>query len=139
MITTFLLLLAAAASSGGEDPWIKVRELNSGSELRIHTTGEKRPIAGKFDRLSEKSLIIVLKNGQMAIPKDQIERVDCRAQSSGGSVRMETERNIGTSEEAAMGRSKDSPLPPRSTGSGIKIRPKAGFETVYRRPASSGN
>jgi hypothetical protein len=138
MLKTLFLLAAAAAASGGGDPWTKVRELPGGSEVRIYKTGVRRPVEAKFHVLGEDALIVVVKNAEIAVAKHQIERVDARAAGSGSRAAMETRRNVGTKEEAAVGRSKDPTLPPRSTSSGITIRSKPAYETVYQRPAASG-
>ncbi len=136
MLKTFLLLAVFFAASGADDPWARVRELKSGAELRIYKTGEKAPVTARFDALSGEALIVVEKNAQIAIAKDRIERIDCRAGQSGSRVAMETRKVIGDRESSTTGRVKDSNLPPRSTSSGIKIQPKPGFETVYRRDGS---
>jgi hypothetical protein len=72
------LLLTAMALLAAEDPWVQVRELKSGTELRIYKVNTKEPFLAKFDRASEESLIVVTKTGQVSIPKEQIERLDCR-------------------------------------------------------------
>ncbi len=76
---------------------------------------------------------MLLKNAQISIPREQVERVDWRPAESGGGVAVKTERNTGSREETATGRSKNSTLPPRSTAAGIKIRPWVSYETIYRR------
>lgn len=136
MLKTLLLLAIAAAAPGGDDPWAKVRELPGGSEIRIYKAGVKRPVEAKFHAVGEDVLVVVVKNAEIAVAKEQIERVDARAARTGSRTAMETRRNVGTKEEAAVGRSKDSTLPPRSTSSGVTIHSKPGFETVYRRPAA---
>ncbi|HWQ52155.1 MAG TPA: hypothetical protein VN442_00630 [Bryobacteraceae bacterium] len=127
-----LAFLTAAAAWGGADPWAKVQELKRGTEVRIYQTGQKRPITGKFDALSPESLIVVLKNEQLAIPRGKIERIDRR--SSGSDVRTETMRHVGTRESVSTGRDRGTTLPPQSTSTGVRITPRPGFETVYQRP-----
>ena len=137
MLKPFFVLLALAAAFGEEDPWIKVRELAKGAELRIYKTGEKQPVAARFDSLSQDSLIVVRKNAQVAMAKDLVERVDCRPADSGGRIATDTRRVVGTKEESLTGRSKDTTLPPRSTSSSVRIQPRRGFETVYQRPGNA--
>ncbi len=72
------LLLTAMALLAAEDPWVQVRELKSGAELRIYKVNTKQPFEAKFDRAGEESLIVVTKTGQVSIPKELIERIDCR-------------------------------------------------------------
>ena len=134
MVRTLLFLFAAvAAASGDEDPWMKVRKVESGSEVRIYKTGKKKPVEGKFERASGESVVVLLKDAQVSIPKEQVERVDWRPVRSGSGVAMETARNVGSKEDSITGRSKNSKLPPQSTATGIKIRPWVGYETIYRR------
>jgi hypothetical protein len=113
------------------DPWAAVRELKPGGDVRIYQTGEKKPVAAKFDSASEDALVILLKNGQVSIPKSRIERIEYRAPQP-GRVSMETRRVVGTKEEAVQGRTKNSEAPPDSTSGGLKIVSRP-FETVYRR------
>jgi hypothetical protein len=127
------ILLALAAAGAEDDPWARVRELARGVELRVWRTGEKQPLAARFDALSEESLVVIRRDGQAAIPRDGIERVECRAADTGSRVAAEAHRVVGTSEEARLGRSKATALPPNSTSGGIRIHPRRGFETVYRR------
>ena len=137
MTKACLLLLAAVAAFADEDPWAKVSQLKAGSELRIYKTHEKRPLTAVLDEVRPDSVVVVVKNSQVSIPKSRIERIDSREHSA-RRVDMETRKNVGTPEEVATGRSKDSNLPPGSTSSGIRIHSKPEFETVYKRaPAGS--
>jgi hypothetical protein len=72
------LLLAALAVFAAEDPWVQVRELKNGVELRIYKVNAKQPFLAKFEQASDDSLIVVTKTGQVSIPKEQIDRLDCR-------------------------------------------------------------
>jgi hypothetical protein len=65
------------------DPWTGVRELKPGGDVRVYKTGEKKPVAAKFDSASEDALVLVLKSGQVSIPKSRIERVEYRAPQPG--------------------------------------------------------
>ncbi len=134
MVRTLLFLFAAAlAATGGEDPWMKVRKLESGSEVRVYKTGARKPVEGRFQQASAESVVVLLKNAQVSIPREQVERLEWRPAQSGSGVAMKAEKHTGSREEAATGRSKNSTLPPRSTAAGIKIRPWVGYETIYRR------
>jgi len=127
------LLLFAALASGAEEPWAKVRELPGGSELRIYKTGAKSPLLATLYSASADALVVIVKNAQMSISKDRIERLDARPPQSGSRLSMETRKTIGTREAAATGRVKDSSLPPSSTAGSVKLKSRPGFETVYRR------
>jgi hypothetical protein len=73
-----LLLLTAMAALAAEDSWVQVRELKSGAELRIYRVNAKEPFLAKLDQASDESLIVITKNGQVSIPKEDIQRLDCR-------------------------------------------------------------
>lgn len=72
------LLLTAIAVLAAEDPWVQVRELKSGAELRIYRVNTEKPLLAKFDQATGESLMVVTKTGQVSIPKEQIERLYCR-------------------------------------------------------------
>src|SRR5581483_171517 len=77
-----LALTAACLASGAgiktDDGWGKVKELKSGTELRIYRKGAAQPILAKAGDATDDKLIIVLKNTQSAIDKSEIERIDAR-------------------------------------------------------------
>src|SRR5579863_6245112 len=74
----FLLLLAAMTAFAADDPWAKVRDLKGGTELRIYKRGIPQPVLAKSADVTDDNLIVVVKNEQVAIPKDQIDRIDYR-------------------------------------------------------------
>jgi len=73
-----LLLLTAMAALAAENSWVEVRELKRGAELRIYRVNTKEPFLAKFDQASDESLIVITKNGQVSIPKEDIQRLDRR-------------------------------------------------------------
>ena len=123
MLGALLLLLGAVLAFAAEDPWTKVRELKSGTELRIYKRGVKQPVAARMDELTNDNLIVVVKNEQVAISRDEIDRVDYRPAQTGSRVKTETK----------VTRNEPDPRP----SSGLAIHSKPGFETIYRRPAPS--
>ena len=142
-----MLLLCALAlvAAGADDPWTKVKELKSGSEMKIWKRGAAQPVDAVFDELTEEKLIAVIKNEQMAIPKTEIDRIDAREKTTGKSkptVESKTERGVTQPERPAA--------PPRSMKESQAGAPtmsssstvtwgsgKPGFETVYRRTATA--
>src|SRR5215467_12585784 len=82
MVRSLLLLLSAAALFAADDPWTKVKELKSGTEIRIVKKGAAKPIEGKFDEAQDDKVIVVLKNEQVAIAKADIDRLDYRPKGS---------------------------------------------------------
>jgi hypothetical protein len=67
--------------SGADNPWAKVQELKSRSELRIYKKGAREPLMATLDEVTEDRILIVVKNEQMSVPKDDIDRLDARAAS----------------------------------------------------------
>jgi hypothetical protein len=125
------LLLTALALLAAEDPWVQVRELKNGADLRIYNVNTKRPLEAKFDRASEESLIVVTKTGQVSIPKDLIERLDCRREPSPRLKDTRVDRKIGPNRaETANGA-----LPGVTTSvkTRLDIPSKPAFEKIYDR------
>src|SRR5579864_286909 len=92
----FLLffLLSASLVFAADDPWAKVKDLKTGTELRITKIGAKQPIMAKMDELTDENLLVIVKNEQTAIPRDRIERIDARP--AGKSSRVTTESKTTT-------------------------------------------
>jgi hypothetical protein len=142
MLKTILILCASALAFGADDPWAKVKELKTGTELQVFKRGSAQPLTVKIDELTDDNLVVISKNEQSAIPRDEIERIDAR---SGGRTRTPTEPKT-TQKNAATDPRSTIPGPnyppgamnPPSTGvsSGVTWT-KPGFETVYRRTAST--
>jgi hypothetical protein len=118
-----LLMLAALVAFGADDEWTKVRALKTGAELRVYKKGATQPVLAQMDELTDENLIVLVKKTQMAIPKDQIERIDARP--SGGGATKET-----TTKQTVDADGKEN----TSTSTGYSFGGKPNFETVYRRP-----
>jgi hypothetical protein len=141
MLKTILILCVSTLAFGADDPWTKVKELKTGTELQVFKRGSAQPLTVKMDELTDDNLVVINKNAQTAIPRDEIERIDAR---SGGRTRTPTETKT-TEKNAATDPRSTIPgpnAPPGamthpSTGvsSGVTWT-KPGFETVYRHTAS---
>jgi len=143
-----ILLLAAASftlvSNGNaadiktDDQWIKVKELKSGTEIRIYKKGVSQPILAKAGDATDDKLIIVLKNQETAIDKKDIERVDARPQ---GGKRAKVESKATNNEPTAQPvdgvRPENYPKPGSSYSSNLSVGSKPDFETVYQRRAGA--
>ncbi len=129
MLRILALLAAATAAFAAEDAWAKVRALKSGTELRIYKTGARQPVLAKFDEATGESLIIIGKNEQVAIAKDQIERLDYRPPRPGSRINKETRMTTDGARTIAD-RAKGAGS---SVSSGISLESKPDFETIYRR------
>jgi hypothetical protein len=129
LLSTLLITLAALAA---DDPWTKVQDLQSGTEVRVTKTGAKQPLTGKFDQATEDKLLLVLKNEQVAIDKAEIERVEARPHKGGG-VRREN-RTTNDTRTARPINPGQNPAPQQSTSSNVTFEGKGDFEIVYRKP-----
>lgn len=131
--------LAAADNPADKLTWEKLKAVKTGAEIRVVKTTGGAPIIAKLGDVTDESLIVALKNEQVAIPRDQIERVDARP-TGGSRVTRETRTTNGL----------EAPPPPKpptpydrpsantgSSSSGITFGSKPDFAPVYRRPAAS--
>jgi hypothetical protein len=121
-----LLMLAGLVAFGADDDWTKVRALKTGAELRVFKKGATQPVLAQMDELTDENLVVIVKKTQMAIPKDQIDRVDARP--AGGGAKKET-----TTKQSVDADGKET----TSTSTGYSFGGKPDFETVYRRPPSA--
>jgi hypothetical protein len=118
-----LLMLAALVAFGADDDWTKVRALKTGAELRIFKKGAAQPVLAQMDELTDENLVVIVKKTQMAIPKNQIDRLDARP--AGGGAKKET-----TTKQSVDADGKET----TSTSTGYSFGGRPDFETVYRRP-----
>jgi hypothetical protein len=129
------LLLAAATAFASDDPWAKVKALKSGTEIRILKKGATQTVTGKFDEADDDRLIVVLKTEQVAVKKDQIDRVDARpAAGSRVTVTGKTEQVDPTkAKEPRAGMNHEPEGGGTSSSAGLSVGSKPDFETIYRR------
>src|ERR1019366_3173755 len=120
-----LFLCAALLALGADDPWAKVKELKTGAELRVFKKGAAQPLLVQMDELTDDNLVVINKNQQTAIPRDQIERVDYRPSGKSRVTKETTSKS-----DDAVGATR----PSSSTSSNVSIGSKPDFETIYRRP-----
>jgi hypothetical protein len=142
MWKTAILLCATAVAFGANDPWAKVKELKTGAELHVYKRGSVQPLNVKMDELTDENLVVINKSAQMAIPRDQIERIDARAS---GRTRTMTdtqtaEQNAATDPRSAIPGPNQPPgavhAATTTTASGVTWT-KQEFETIYRKTAGS--
>ena len=98
MLKTIIILCAAAIAFGADDPWAKVKELKTGTELQVYKRGSIQPLTVKMDELTDQNLIVINKNAQTAILRDDIERIDARPSGKTRTVNETkvTEKNAAT-------------------------------------------
>ena len=135
-----LLILAAAAvaCSGADDPWAKVKELKSGSQLKIWKKGASQPVEAVYDDLDDEKLLVVMKNEQVAIAKDGIDRIDARPSTKKDKPKVESsvkrEINQPSTVAAPPRDQKSRVIPGESTSATSTVSwTNSSFETVYRR------
>lgn len=66
------------AVSGADDAGTKVKDIKSGSEVRILKVGIKEAVVGKLDEADDFRLVLVLKNAQAAILKEDVLSIGVR-------------------------------------------------------------
>jgi len=133
-----LAILSAAVLLAADNPWAKVQELKSRSELKIYRKGAREPLSATLDEAKEDRILVVVKNEQMSIPKDDIDRLDARfVGKTKGTITKET--------TATTTQPDFTPHPPHGadvpgesyTTSVSRSVSKPDFETVYRRPPAA--
>ncbi len=135
MIFVWFSLIAMAFAA--QDAWTKVRELKSGSEVRVLKAGSKEAVLGKFGEADEERLVVVVKNTQISIPK--VDVVSLEARPTGGS-RVNTESRVERVDPSAELAKPKVPAPGTratpalsSSSSSVSFGNRAGFEMVYRK------
>lgn len=135
MLRFLFFLLATATAFAADDPWAKVQALKSGTEIRVIKKGSIQPLIGKIDEANAEHLVIVLKNEQVAIPKDQVDRVDYRP--VGGHVTVTsktTQEDPGAAKEPRAGMGHAPEGGSTNTSTSVNLGSKPDFEMLYRRP-----
>ena len=143
LLASFLIVLPALAG----DDWDKVKDLPSGSDLKIYQRGSIQPKLAKYADMTESSLVVLVKNEQVAIAKEGIDRVEARppAKKGGKKVIQETRvddparpsTDVGPHGPTA-GLQRDVPGPSGySSSTSVVYGDKGEFSTVYRRAAGA--
>ena len=135
-------LCAAIALFAADDPWAKVKELKTGTELRVFRKGSVQPLLVKMNELTDDNLLVINKNEETAIPRDQIDRIEARPS---GKPRFTTENKTGMKDPTGDPKAVI-PAPNsggasggtvRETSSTVSMGSKPEFELVYRRPTGA--
>jgi hypothetical protein len=136
-----LLLCPALLAFGADDPWAKVKELKTGTELRVYKKGAALPLVVKMDELTDDNLVVIDKNKQTAIARDQIDRVDYRPSGKSRVTKETTTKvNDGVGDPKAVipgPQQQGTPGPSTSSSSNVSFGSKPDFETIYRRPTGA--
>jgi hypothetical protein len=130
-------LCLALALFGADDPWAKVKELKSGTELRVYKKGSAQPLNVKLGDLTDENLIVINKNEESAIARDAIDRIDARPNVK---PRLTTESKTSTTNTTGDPKAIiPSPTPhsgaaTTETSGNVAVGSRGDFEMVYRRP-----
>jgi hypothetical protein len=131
------ILLAASRAFGADTSWPRVQEIKSDSELRIYKKGSAQPLIAIFDEANEERIVIVIKNEQMAILREDIDRIDAGPPSK-TPRKLKGESKVKTNEPDTSPHPESGvPVPTTSYSTGLNVTgggSKADFETIYRRP-----
>lgn len=135
-----MFVLCLVLTMAADEAWEKVRAVKSGVELRIYQKGGKPPLLAKLDEATEESLVVVVKDTQTAIPKDQVERIDYRPPQTDSRMKREAKTTKGvydakpSSQNQPMSLDKTPPAPgtTSSSSSSVTFGSKAAFELLYR-------
>jgi hypothetical protein len=126
-----------SALFGADDPWTKVKELKSGTEIKITRVGAKEVWVGKMDEANDERVLLVLKNSQMAIDRADVMTLEARPGTGRRVTKESTVKQTDASAELAKPKvpvpgSKPTPqLDSYSSGVGFSSKP--GFELIYRK------
>jgi hypothetical protein len=132
MIRIGLFLLAVCTLGAADNPWLSVQHLKSRQELRVYKKGSSEPVNAVFADANEDRLIVVVKNKEVAIPRQEIDRIDARPAAKTPVTRETTEKTVDPDYRPRPPHGDD--VPGSSVGSNISFGGKGAFETIYRRP-----
>jgi len=129
-----IVLLAAVTAVAADDSWTKVRDLKSGTDLRIFKKGGLHPILAKMEEANPDALVIVVKNEELAIPRDLIDRIDYRPLKT-GRVTKETREAFEPADARTAAESPNN-IPGQSVSASTSyvFGSQPDFQTLYRRP-----
>ena len=144
MVLRFLLVpLLLSLPASGSDDWDKVKELASGSDLKIYERGSAQPKLAKYADATDSSLIIIVKNEQVSITKEVIDRIEARPPLKKGGKKVVRETRV---DDPAMPSSDAGPhgptagpqrgapgAPNYSSSTSILYGDNRDYSTVYRR------
>jgi len=133
-----VLLLALAtlsALAAADSSWDKVRELKTGTELRIFKKGARQPVLGTMDEANDERVIVVVKNEEIAVQKDDIDRIDYRPAGKKGATKETHTTQSDSTQTTPVGPQPRGTTsgPSSSTTTSFGSGSKPDFETIYRR------
>jgi len=129
-----LLLLAALTLFGADSPWLKVQKLPNRSELRIYRKGEKSPMNAILADTSADAIVVVAKDKQLTVHKDEIDRLDARPPAKPSKSHVTTTEKQSDPDYTPQPGPGHVALPATSSSSSLSFGGNKGeFKTVYTR------
>jgi hypothetical protein len=129
-----LLLLAALTLFGADNPWIKVQELPNRSELRIYRKGEKSPMNAILADASADAIVVVAKDRQLTVHKEEIDRLDARPPAKPSKPQVTTTSKQNDPDYTPQPGPGHTAVPTTSSSSSMSFGSNKGeFRTVYTR------
>jgi hypothetical protein len=129
-----LLLLAALTLFGADNPWLKVQQLPNRSELRIYRKGEKAPMNAILADTSADAIVVVAKNKQLTLHKEEIDRLDARPPAKPSKPEVTTTSKQTDPDYTPQPGPGHTALPSTSSSSNLSFGSNKGeFKTVYTR------
>jgi hypothetical protein len=116
-----------------DNPWDKVRELKTGTELRILKKGSRQPVIGSMDEANDERIVVVIKNEELAIQKDEIDRIDCRPATKSRVSKETRVTQSDSTQTPPVGPQGSQNGPSTSTTTSYGGASKPDFVTIYRR------
>jgi hypothetical protein len=133
MLRILCFALATLTAFGADNPWDKVRELKTGTELRILKRGSKQAVLGTMDEANDERIIVVIKNQELAIQKDDIDRIDFRPPTKSRVSKETRTTQSDSTQTPSVGPQGSQTGPSTSTSTSFGSGSKPDFETIYRR------
>src|SRR5437773_1812896 len=125
MLRCFLMLFGMVIAFAAADPWTKVKDLKSGTEIRIYKRGITAPVVGKVDEVYEDRISVVFKNEQVSIEKDMIDRLDARPPQTPRRVTSETKSKTENPDaKPPAGMNHGAPVPGSSSSTSLSLGSK---------------
>ncbi len=128
-IPCFLVIVAGVL--GAADPWAKVHDLKSGTEVRIFKKGVHQPVLATFEEATDDAVVIATKKEEISIAKEDIERLDYRP-PAGSRVSKETSTTTTAPDQSGPPTQRSEPAPTTSSSTNVSFGSKPDFETIYR-------
>jgi len=128
-----VVLSAAGMLLAADDTWKSVQALKSRTELRIFRKSAREPLNAALEEADENRIVVVAKDKQLAIPKEDVDRIDGRPVKAPAKHVDSTAKVTDPDFVRPHPPNGGANVPTTSYGSNVSFG-KPDFETVYRRP-----